>query len=62
MGVPERNPMTTELFHVCEGGRKNCWFWTRPEAEAHMAALREVMPYLHWFVLTSGQCRALGIY
>jgi hypothetical protein len=54
--------MTTELFHVCEGGRKNCWFWTRPEAEAHMAALREVMPYLHRFVLTSGQCRALGIY
>ena len=53
--------MTTDLFHVTESGQKVRWFWTRPEAEAHVATLREVMPRLHWFILTSSECRAMGI-
>lgn len=53
--------MTTDLFFVTESGNKVRWFWTRQQAESHVAALRGVMPRAHWMILTGEECRVLGI-
>lgn len=61
--------MSTELFHVVTWNnygepmmKRNAWFYTRPEAEAHSALIEEVMgAMVSTTIATTTECQRLGV-